>query len=67
VYAKNDRITAEIYPDPEYKANDIKSDIRVEVDKVNDSFPPSKRIVSIVFRDKEFEKTASRKIIRPSF
>lgn len=67
VYAKNDRITAEIYPDPEYKANDIKSDIRAEVDRVNDTFPPSKRIVSIVFRDKEFEKTASRKIIRPSF
>jgi long-chain acyl-CoA synthetase len=64
VYANDERITAEIFPNPEYVSEDIQADIRSEVDRINDTFPPAKRIVDIVFRDTEFEKTTSKKIIR---
>ena len=64
VYDDSQVITAQIYPDPDYKSKDIQAEIRKKVDEVNDTFPPAKRIVNIIFRDKEFVKTASRKIIR---
>ena len=38
--------------------------IRGEIERVNQTFQPAKRIANIIFRDKEFVKTASRKIIR---
>ena len=57
-------ITAQIFPDPDYKSKDIQAEIRRKVDEVNDTFQPAKRIVNIIFRDHEFVKTASRKIIR---
>lgn len=66
VHAVNERITAEIYPDPEYISDDLLSEIQKKTDEINESFPPAKRIVSIVIRDKEFEKTTSKKIIRSS-
>ncbi len=64
VYSRGEQITAQIYPDPDYASDDIKSEIQQKVDEVNASFPPAKRIVNVIFRDREFEKTASRKIIR---
>lgn len=64
VYERDNAITAEVYPDPEYASDDIVSEIQRKIDTVNDGFPPAKRIVSLVIRDKEFPKTASKKIIR---
>ena len=64
VYDENQLITAMIYPDPDYKSKDIQAEIRKKIDEVNDTFQPAKRIVNVIFRDKEFVKTASRKIIR---
>ncbi len=64
VYEDGTTINAQIYPDPDYKSKDIQAEIRKKVEEVNDSFPSTKRIVNIIFRDKEFVKTASRKIIR---
>ena len=64
VYADGCIITAQIFPNEEYSSEDIEAEIRAKVDEVNDSFPPAKRIVNIIFRDREFVKTASRKIIR---
>ena len=66
VYESHQTITAEIYPDPEYVSDDIRAEIQAKIDSVNDSFPPAKRIVRVVYRDSEFEKTASKKIIRSS-
>ena len=66
VYDKNSQITAEVYPDPEYVCDDIKAVIQEKIDQVNDTFPAAKQIVNLVIRDKEFEKTASKKIIRSS-
>ncbi len=64
VYADDSVITAQIYPDPDYKSDDIQSEIQAKVDEVNETFPPAKRIVKVIFRDREFVKTASKKIIR---
>ena len=64
VYADGSIITAQIFPNEEYPSEDIQAEIRAKVDEVNESFPPAKRIVNVIFRDREFVKTASRKIIR---
>ena len=65
VYGLNGQITAEVYPDPEYVCDDIKAVIQEKIDEVNSGFPAAKQIVNLVIRDTEFEKTASKKIIRP--
>ena len=64
VYADGSIITAMIYPDPDYISDDIQSEIQAKVDEVNETFPQAKRIVKVIFRDREFVKTASKKIIR---
>ena len=64
VYDKDGAITAEVYPDPDYQCEDIRAVIQEKIDSVNDTFPAAKQIVSLVLRDTEFEKTASKKIIR---
>ena len=64
VYEDGQIITAQIYPDPDYKSKDIQAEIRKKVEEVNDKLRSEMRIVNIVFRDHEFVKTASRKIIR---
>ena len=66
VYDKDGIITAEVFPNPDYESTDIKAEIQAKIDEVNDTFPPAKHIVNLVIRDKEFEKTASKKIIRAS-
>jgi len=67
VYAKEGRITAEVYANPEYQSDNIQAEIQAKIDEVNSTFPPAKHIVNLVLRDEEFEKTTSKKIIRPSF
>ena len=66
VFEYEHTIAAEIYPDPEYVSEDIKAEIQAHIDAVNDTFPPAKRIVKVFYRDTEFEKTASKKILRSS-
>ena len=56
-----------MYPNPDYISDDISAEIQKKIDEVNDTFPPAKRIVKMIIRDTEFEKTTSKKIIRPSF
>lgn len=64
VYSEGEQITAQVFPNPDYPSDDIQAEIRAKIDEVNSAFPPAKRIINIIFRDKEFIKTASRKIIR---
>ena len=64
VYDRNGLITASVYPDPEYVSDDIRAEIQAKIDEVNSTFPAAKQIVDLIIRDKEFEKTASKKIIR---
>ncbi len=64
VYEDNQVITAQIFPDPDYKSKDIQAEIRKKIDEVNETVRSEMRIVNIIFRDHEFVKTASRKIIR---
>lgn len=64
VYSENEQITAQVYPDSDFPSEDIRAEIRAEIERVNSTFPPAKRIINVIFRDKEFIKTASRKIIR---
>lgn len=64
VYERDNVITAEVYPDPEYVSEDTAGEIQGKIDAVNEAFPPAKRIVKLIIRDTEFSKTASKKIIR---
>lgn len=68
VYAKNDRIAAEIYPDIECAEKqgikDIKSAISEFTDKLNLTAKPSHFISELIIRDTPFEKTGSGKIKR---
>lgn len=59
VIEKNDRICAGVFADAEFH-----EEIREFISKLNTSLPIFKRITSIEFRDKEFEKTANGKIKR---
>lgn len=58
VYGKNDRITAEIFTEEDEQA------IRNKILIVNRSLPPYKEITAVKFRDNEFAKTTTKKIIR---
>lgn len=64
VYDKDNVITAEIYPDPEYASDDIRNEIQAKIDEINTGLFAAKQIHALVLRDKEFEKTASKKIKR---
>ena len=66
VFERDHAIAAEVYPDPEYASGDIMAEIQAQIDAVNDTFPPAKRIVKVFYRECEFEKTASKKILRSS-
>ena len=61
VYARNDVITAELYPDP--ACTDI-SRIRDEIRKINATLPQKMNIVDLIIRDTPFPKTTTQKIIR---
>ena len=64
VYADGEVLTAQVFPNPDYPSEDIEAEIRAKIEAVNAEFPAAKRIVNVIFRDHEFVKTASRKIIR---
>lgn len=58
VYGKNDRITAEIFTEED------KQTVQDKILIMNRSLPPYKEITAVEFRDNEFAKTTTKKIIR---
>lgn len=68
VYAEEGFITAEIVPNPEYfkgvEQAQIVSDIKKLIKEINTTLTSSKTVRRIRLRDKEFEKTTSKKIKR---
>ncbi|MBP3922544.1 MAG: AMP-binding protein [Ruminiclostridium sp.] len=68
VYAEEGYITAEIVPNPEYFKDKEKADIVTALNElikeINKTVTSSKTIRRIRLRDKEFEKTTSKKIRR---
>ena len=63
VYSEEEQITAEVYPFPEY-ASKAEALFRKKVEEINKVVPPAKRILRLRLRDREFEKTTSRKVKR---
>mgnify|MGYP003282332307 CR=1 FL=1 len=61
-------IEAEIFPDHEYaqkeQIEDIPGRLQEIIDAYNKTAPPHKKVYSLKVRDKEFEKTPSKKIKR---
>ncbi len=68
VYAVDGVITAEIFPNEEYAQHagvtDIKAQLQADIDEINLTVNSSKTIRNLVVREKEFEKTTSKKIKR---
>lgn len=68
VYGENNLITAEIYPNQEYKEQAGIKDCQVALqeimDEINKNVPLYKRIHTIKVRETPFEKTTSKKIKR---
>ncbi|MGN1481173.1 AMP-binding protein [Porcipelethomonas sp.] len=68
VYAEDGVITAEIYPNndicAEMNTEEIGKELNDEIQRINQTLPSSKTIRRLRIRDKEFEKTTSKKIIR---
>jgi long-chain acyl-CoA synthetase len=66
VYEDDHAIAAEVYPDENAAGTreEIVRRIKKQVEKLNRSLPNYKHIQKLVFREKEFEKTSTRKIKR---
>ncbi len=68
VYAENDRIVAEIYPDYEYakleKIEDIQAELEKAVDRMNKTAKASHIVSEVRVRKEPLEKTGSGKIKR---
>ncbi len=68
VYAHNQVITAEIYPDLDAAQRDgiadVQAQIQAGVEEQNSKLPQYKQAQSVLFRDTEFEKTTTKKIKR---
>ncbi|WP_044974093.1 AMP-binding protein [Ruminococcus sp. HUN007] len=68
VFGNNDSLAAEIYPDPSAVAENgrekTEETVRKAVSEINRDLPSYKRIAEVIFRDKPFERTSSKKIIR---
>lgn len=62
VYGENDRITAELYLNPDLQA-DAES-VKTRISELNVSLPNHKQIANVKFRDSEFPKTTTKKIKR---
>lgn len=58
VYGENDQLTAEIYTESDRNA------IQQKILTMNRSLPPYKEITQVKFRDNEFDKTTTKKIMR---
>lgn len=63
VYDDNGVITAEIFPDPEFKG-DVETSFREHAKNINRTLSSAKSVRKLRIRDCEFEKTTSKKIKR---
>jgi long-chain acyl-CoA synthetase len=67
-YADDVKPAVMIYPDPERSKGmtnyEILSEINREIDKINTKLPNYQQIQGVTLRDKEFEKTSTKKIKR---
>lgn len=67
-YADDVKPAVMIYPDPELSKGltnyEILSEINREIEKINTKLPIYQQIQGVTLRDKEFEKTSSKKIKR---
>jgi long-chain acyl-CoA synthetase len=63
VYSEDEKITAEVYPFPEFK-DQAEELFKQKVAEINKTVPPSKRIMRMRLRDNEFVKTTSKKVKR---
>lgn len=61
---KHELIAAEIYVDPKSDSEESRQSILKAIDKMNRNLPIYKRVQRIYFRDNEFEKTTTHKIVR---
>ena len=57
-------IAAEIYADPKADPDRSRQEILESIDSLNRNLPFYKRVQNVYFRDNEFEKTATHKIVR---
>lgn len=66
VYADENAITAEVFPDKDtgLSKEELVRRIQKQIDKLNASLPNHKHIQKLKVRDTEFEKTSTRKIKR---
>lgn len=66
VYADENAITAEVYPDKDsgLSMDELIRRIQKQIDKLNATLPNHKHIRKLKIRDTEFEKTSTRKIKR---
>ncbi len=68
VYAEDEKILAEVYPNYEYASangiKDIEGAVQTIVDGHNEDMPTYSRIASVKVRQNPFKKTSSRKILR---
>lgn len=68
VYSDGSAIVFEIFPNSDVVSamniSDVNAAIKAKVDEINSDLPLYKRIVKIIIRDNEFEKTGSGKIKR---
>lgn len=71
VYAKEDTIAAEVYPNYEYaqlqNISDIEQAVQEIINRKNEELPSFSKIVHCSVRKHPFEKTSSKKIIREKF
>ena len=71
VFEENDAIAAEVYPNFPYAQaadiTDINAAIQEIIKKHNQDLPSYKKILICHLRDVPFEKTSSKKIIRPAY
>ena len=63
VYAENGQIIAEIYPDKDFKG-DVAEMFRQKTAEINKTLSSAKAVRKLRIRDREFDKTASKKIKR---
>ena len=61
-------IVFEMYPNADVVAamqiSDVEAVVKAKVAQINEDLPLYKRIIKVIIRDEEFEKTASGKIKR---